>query len=127
MKKIVARKKVGKIELVQYHGDPPHRWYRITPVTPTQKRVNKRVSQQVKKDLEEMGYHPRASSLVAIGQEIRQAREAQGLSLGNLAQQSGLEKASISRIESGKNPNPSLRTLSRLAKALNKSLEVRFH
>ena len=74
-----------------------------------------------------MGYLPATNTLAAIGEEIRQARKSAGLSIGRLAQQSGLEKASISRLESGKNPNPSLRTLSRLAQALNRELEIRLH
>ena len=127
MKKIIARKTVGKMEMVQYEGEPAHRWHRTEPVKASIRAVNKKARALVKSDLKSMGYLPADKTLINIGQEIREARESAGLSLGGLAEQSGLEKASISRLESGKNPNPSLRTLSRLAKALNRSLEVRLH
>jgi len=125
MKKIIARKTVGKLEMVQYEGEPAHRWHRAEPVKASTRITNKKVRALIKSDLESMGYLPADNTLIAIGQEIREARESAGLSLGSLAEQSGLEKASISRLESGKNPNPSLRTLSRLAKALKRSLEIR--
>lgn len=127
MKKIIARKTIGKIEMVQYEGEPAHRWHRLTAMTAAVKRANNKIRAMVKQDLQAMGYLPATNTLAAIGEEIRQARKSAGLSIGRLAQQSGLEKASISRLESGKNPNPSLRTLSRLAKALNRELEIRLH
>ena len=127
MKKIIARKTVGKIAMVRYEGEPAHRWHRAEPVKASTRLANRKMRALVKGDLETMGYLPADNTLLAIGQELREARESAGLSLGTLAAQSGLEKASISRLESGKNPNPSLRTLSRLARALKRSLEVRLH
>ncbi len=32
-RKIVARRMEEGIEVVQYQGDPPHRWYRLTPLS----------------------------------------------------------------------------------------------
>jgi DNA-binding phage protein len=50
--------------------------------------------------------------------ELKQARQARGLSLSEVARRSGIDLASLSRLEGGKNPNPTFETLSRYAEAL---------
>jgi DNA-binding phage protein len=56
--------------------------------------------------------------------ELRRAREARGLSLSVIARKSGIDLASLSRLESGKNPNPTFETVSRYADALGLRLEL---
>ncbi len=51
---------------------------------------------------------------------LRDAREAAGLSLTELAERTGITRQAISRIETGENRNPTLSTIVRLAEALNK-------
>ncbi len=51
---------------------------------------------------------------------LRDAREAAGLTLTELAEQTGITRQAISRIESGENRNPTVSTIVRLAEALNK-------
>jgi DNA-binding phage protein len=56
--------------------------------------------------------------------ELRQARQVRGLSLSEVSRRSGIDLASLSRLEAGKNPNPTFETLSRYAEALGLRLEL---
>ncbi len=51
---------------------------------------------------------------------LRKAREAAGLSLADVAERTGIDKAALSRIETGQHPNPTVSTLCRYAHALGK-------
>jgi DNA-binding XRE family transcriptional regulator len=53
---------------------------------------------------------------------LRQRREQAGLSLGDVAERSGLDKATLSRLENGWYPNPTLNTLARYARGIGKRL-----
>ena len=53
---------------------------------------------------------------------LRQRREEAGLSLTDVAERSGIDKASLSRLENGWYPNPTLNTLARYARAIGKRL-----
>jgi transcriptional regulator with XRE-family HTH domain len=55
---------------------------------------------------------------------LRDARLTLGLSLEELAAQSKLDKAALSRLEAGKQSNPTIATLSRYARALNMPLTL---
>ncbi|MBX9584054.1 MAG: helix-turn-helix transcriptional regulator [Gemmataceae bacterium] len=50
--------------------------------------------------------------------QLRRERERQGLSLAEVAGRAGLDPAALSRLESGKNGNPTIATVSRVAAAL---------
>ena len=56
--------------------------------------------------------------------ELKRARQERGLSLSEISRRSGIDLASLSRLEGGKNPNPTLETLSRYADALGLRLEL---
>lgn len=56
--------------------------------------------------------------MIAIGARIREARQASGLSQGDLENRTGLLRCYLSRVENG-HTEPSLQTLARIAKALN--------
>jgi DNA-binding Xre family transcriptional regulator len=56
--------------------------------------------------------------------DLKQAREDRGLSLSEISRRTGIDLASLSRLESGKNPNPTFETLSRYAQALGLRLEL---
>lgn len=49
---------------------------------------------------------------------LKKAREAAGLSLADVAERSGIDRAQLSRIENGQHMNPTVSTLSRYAHAL---------
>lgn len=53
-----------------------------------------------------------------IGEKIRHIRDSKGLSLGQVAMKSGLDRTYISRIESERIGNPSHNTLLKIAKGL---------
>jgi DNA-binding XRE family transcriptional regulator len=54
-----------------------------------------------------------------IGGLLRR-REQAGLSLTDVADRSGIDKAALSRLENGFYPNPTINTLARYAKAIGK-------
>lgn len=60
-----------------------------------------------------------------IARKIIRARLAAGLTQKELAQRIGTKQSNMSRIENG-NCNPSITTLSRIAKATGKKLQVEF-
>jgi DNA-binding Xre family transcriptional regulator len=51
---------------------------------------------------------------------LRRERERQGLTLAALSERTGIDQAALSRLESGRNANPTLETLNRVAAALGK-------
>jgi DNA-binding XRE family transcriptional regulator len=53
-------------------------------------------------------------------QALKQEREKSGLSIGDVAKRSGLDRAVISRLENGKQDNPTVATLMRYAAAIGK-------
>ena len=53
---------------------------------------------------------------------LKKAREAAGLSLADVAERSGIDKAALSRLENGVHDNPTVETLMRYAAALGKKL-----
>jgi DNA-binding XRE family transcriptional regulator len=54
--------------------------------------------------------------------DLRTAREAAGLSLADVAERSGIDKAALSRLETGVTENPTLETLVRYAAAVGKQI-----
>jgi transcriptional regulator with XRE-family HTH domain len=55
---------------------------------------------------------------------LRALREQQGLSITDLADRTGMDRAMISRLENGQVDNPTIATVSRYAKALGKRVVV---
>ena len=56
---------------------------------------------------------------------LRAERERQGLSLAEVAQRTGMDRAAIHKLEIGLNSNPTYATLTRYATALNARIEWR--
>ena len=63
--------------------------------------------------------------LAILGDKIKTLRQVKGLTQNELATQCNFEKASMSRIESGKT-NISILTLHKISKALNVEMEEFF-
>ena len=63
------------------------------------------------------------ADLEAFLSTLRGERESMGLSLADVAERSGIDKAALSRLENGQQPNPTLNTLSRYARAIGKRLQ----
>lgn len=66
--------------------------------------------------------HAAYLSLAAVLSELKRAREAAGLSLADVAERSGIDKAALSRLENGVHDNPTIDTLTRYATAVGKRL-----
>jgi DNA-binding Xre family transcriptional regulator len=57
--------------------------------------------------------------------ELRKVRESKSLSLTEIAERSGIDKAALSRLETGRNVNPTLRTLESIARAIGVRLRLK--
>lgn len=55
---------------------------------------------------------------------LRAERERQGLSLADIYERSGIDRAALSRLENNEEANPTLATLERYAEAVGKQLVV---
>jgi ribosome-binding protein aMBF1 (putative translation factor) len=62
--------------------------------------------------------------LVAVGAMMREAREAEGLTMAEMATRSGIEKAALARMEDGRQ-DITLDTLDRCSAALGRALSIR--
>lgn len=58
-----------------------------------------------------------------IGDNIKKVREQKGISKQELADNAGYSFAYISMLENNKRPNPSIKTIDKIAKALNVPVE----
>lgn len=56
--------------------------------------------------------------------QLREACEAQGLSLADVSERTGIDRASLNKIELRKNQNPTYGTLARYAAAVGRSLTL---
>lgn len=55
---------------------------------------------------------------------LRHARHERGLSLATVAKRSGIDRSQLSRLENDPHPNPTLATLTRLARAIGVELTI---
>lgn len=60
--------------------------------------------------------------LIAALAGLRRERERQGLSLTDMAERTGIDRATISKLETGKLANPTVNTLRTYARALGRRL-----
>jgi len=56
--------------------------------------------------------------------KLQQARQAQGLSLTDVQQRTGIDRSSLAKLEKGLQPNPTLDTVIRVAAAVGKRVVV---
>jgi DNA-binding XRE family transcriptional regulator len=65
-------------------------------------------------------------TLAAFLSDLRAERERQGLSLADMSKRTGgMDRATISRLENGRQPNPTWATLAALAEALGCRIEIK--
>lgn len=57
-------------------------------------------------------------------QQLKDAREAKGLSLADLTERTGMDRSALSKLETGQRVNPTVETLVRYAEAVGKRLTV---
>ncbi|HEX4142052.1 MAG TPA: helix-turn-helix transcriptional regulator [Pirellulales bacterium] len=63
-------------------------------------------------------------ALVKVMARLKQARTSQKISLNELAQRSGIDKGTISKLENGVFDNPTIGTIQRYASAIGKGIVV---
>lgn len=89
----------------------------------------KAVRRQIAEELPDLvaRHHERTAALDQIGgllQQLKAAREQQGLTLTDLTQRTGMDRSALSKLETGQRPNPTVETLVRYAEAVGKRLVV---
>jgi len=96
----------------------------IIPLTPEQSRLEREFARDVE-DLVQIEFsqdpplspHP-------IARQLHDAREAAKMSLADVGRKAKMTRQSVLMIESGKNANPKLDTLRRVAEAVGMKLQV---
>jgi len=102
-------------------SDEAQRWQRAKEETETEKDEIVGQGRRIK------AAHDRAAHAIRDAFKILKAeRQAQGLSLSDVEQRSGIGRAALSRLENEAEPNPTVTTLTRYAEALGKKLILTF-
>src|SRR5262245_50829309 len=117
---------------------PSHRIHRPRRQTPEEQATEQAIRERFQRDkptLQDLIDNGDAAQVHAMGEywEVRKTfaalkslREQQGLSLTDMAERTGMDRAMISRLENGQIDNPTLATVGRYAKALGKRVVVNF-
>jgi DNA-binding XRE family transcriptional regulator len=100
---------------------------RNQPLTPEEAAKNKAIRDQVMEELpdlvrrhqERLAVHERLQEVLG---QLKEARQAKGLSLAELTEITGMDRSALSKLETGQRPNPTLETLVRYAEAVGKHL-----
>jgi DNA-binding Xre family transcriptional regulator len=87
--------------------------------TPEGQAEQEEVIRKVREEFPPLAIDPELAKALAA---LRAERERQGLSLSDVSERSGIDRATLSKLETGKVPNPAVSTLRALARALNKRL-----
>jgi len=104
-------------------------------LTPEEKRRWQRAQEEAERDKEKIfakGRRIKAArnrARVAVRDALKllkAERQAQGLSLSDVEERTGIGRAALSRLENETEPNPTVVTLTRYAEALGKRLVVSF-
>jgi DNA-binding XRE family transcriptional regulator len=98
-------------------------------LTPNEAATYNALRQQVDAELPELisRHHQRMSSLdqlETLFSQLKQVREAKGLSLADLAELTGPDRSALDRLEMGERVHPTVETLIRYADALGKRIVV---
>jgi ribosome-binding protein aMBF1 (putative translation factor) len=87
--------------------------------TPEGQAEQEEVIRKVREEIPPPAIDP---ELVSALSALRVERERQGLSFSDLSDRSGIDRATLSKLETGKVSNPTVGTLRAVARALNKRL-----
>lgn len=117
-------------------ADKPRRIHRPRVQTPEQEAEERGIRERFQKEkptLEELVASGDVTQVFTMGEywELRKTfaalkavREQQGLSITELAERTGMDRAVISRLENGQIDNPTIATMTRYARALGKKVVV---
>jgi DNA-binding XRE family transcriptional regulator len=72
-------------------------------------------------------FHPvHIAAAPEFGRRLKTLREERGLSVEDVVKASGIERSALFKLEGGKNPNPTVGTLERYARALGGRIRIEF-
>lgn len=100
-------------------------------LTPEERERHRLIREQVERDKPRLNHEALAvkeqiEAAHAAMRILKAEREKLAMSLGKLADLTGIDKANLSRMENNINANPTLETLVRIARALGGTIEVTF-
>jgi len=87
--------------------------------TPAGQAEEEEVIRKVREEFPPLAIDPELAKALSA---LRAERERQGLSLSDVSERTGIDRATLSKLETGKVTNPTVGTLRALARALNKQL-----
>jgi DNA-binding phage protein len=103
----------------------------LTPQKETELRqVREKILREEKDELTALGrrllkqYKAAQAELTRTAELLKAERNAQGLSLADISERSGISRAALCRLENLTDANPTVNTLQRIAEALGKRLIV---
>lgn len=90
------------------------------------KKLAEKIDREEKNEIVAIGREAfaRHERLLHTVTELKAERERLGLTLEEVGRRSGIGKANLSRLENAKDPNPTIATLMRYAKALGKDILI---
>lgn len=102
---------------------------RTITLTPEQRARHAEIRRQVERDKtkisrEALDHKAELDALIEAFQALKHEREVRGLSLGDIARRSGIDKSYLSKLENDPYPNPTLTTLVRIAGAIGVRLTI---
>ena len=88
-------------------------------LTPEEAAKYKRIRIEIAEEKPAIADRVRAhKAVVALREQLKMQRNAQGLSLADLRARTGIDRSALSRLENGGRENPSVETLVRYANAV---------
>lgn len=98
-------------------------------LTEAQKRRHRAIREQVGRDKPRLARKALTKKAERIALRdamlsLKTQREARGLSLGDVADRSGIDKSRLSKLENDPDANPTLTTLTRIADAIGVKLTI---
>jgi DNA-binding Xre family transcriptional regulator len=98
-------------------------------LTPEEAAKYGEVRKKIAEELPELiaRHHERMNTMDQLEDLLKQlavARQEKGLSLADLSRLTGMDRSSLSKLETGQRPNPTFETLARFAEAVGKRLVV---
>lgn len=97
-------------------------------LTPEEAAKYRKIREQIEQEKPEINARIRAhmvevTDLAKIFSELRKVREQQGMSLTDLQDKTGIDRASLSKLETGQRANFTLETVVRYAEAVGKHVQ----
>ena len=94
-------------------------------LTPEEAAKYRRMREEIEKEKPEIAKRIRAhKAVIALVAQLKAERDAKGLSLADLRDQTGMDRGALSRLENGIRENPSLETVVRYADAVGCRLVI---